>query len=174
MLTLVFLLLFGEAPDLRVTSGKATIYWTANAGKHIASCNGKDPKTKQPPCRRCFFDEQSHIAHRTIPLGTPGLLCSLRTGRCVRTHVRDRGPFGATLSCQKDPSKAKGLGLPRKVKNKRKRCLYWWHTQIRLQSGWKRRGSFDLTRPVARALGHQQFDTVVFVYPKRGTKVALR
>jgi hypothetical protein len=154
-------LLFLVSLTQQVETGAATVYWTTNAGKHIASCNGKDPKTNKRPCRRCFFDHQSHIAHRSLPLGTAGLLCSVRTGRCVRTVVRDRGPYSAKRPCWQIPFSTSRFRI-RLIK--RRRVCYWLQTQIKLQPGWKRRGNFDLTRPVARAIGHKAFEQVTFTY----------
>lgn len=170
MLLLMSLLWFGGQTFL-AESGKATVYWT---GSHLASCNGQDPITKKPPCRRCFFpNRQSHVAHRSLPLGTAGLLCNLRTGRCARTTVGDRGPWGAVIPCSEVKEAPKGTKrFPvRKIKWLR-RCHYY-QAQITLLPGWKRRGKFDLTKTLARTIRHQAFDTVVFIYrPNR--KVALR
>lgn len=170
---LLVLFLFGEGQDLRVESGKATIYSTSNSGPHIASCNGRDPYTKKPPCRRCFFDHQSHIAHRDLPLGTTGLLCNLRSGHCTRSVVRDRGPWGAIIPCS-EVTEAPKSGKRFKVRKIRwnRRC-YYYQVQRHLLPGWSRRGNFDLTKPLAKAIGHRAFDMVVFIYqPKK--KVALR
>jgi len=134
--------------------GCATVYYPGdgNCGKERAD-------------GRSFTKRDFHIAHRTLRLGTSGYLCSYRSRLCVKVAVRDRGPYGAVLSCRKKLSNAKGLGRPRLVKYGR--TCYWWQAQIQLQTGWKRRGEFDITLPVARAIRHKAFDRVIFFYRKK-------
>lgn len=148
-------------------TGRATTYWPndGHCGPRLAD-------------GARFHRESRHIAHRTLPLGTTGHLCSIRTGLCVLVSVRDRGPFGASIPCSaanRDPSKLRfrtRVGhKPRLVRwGKRRdgsyRVCYWWQAQIKLKSGWRRRGEFDLTRPVAKAIGHRAFGQVVFFYKK--------
>jgi len=142
-LALHFLLaIFGSSS----VSGRATVYWPGDGmcGTHRAD-------------GRRFRSTDGHIAHRWIPLGTPGLLCSTRTGRCVLTYVGDRGPFGQIRPCSET---TKG----RKIRWRR-RC-YRWRGLTRLVRGWEWRGAFDLTRRVARSIGHRPFDQVVFFYAR--------
>lgn len=148
-------------PEYVAEIGVATIYYPGDGHSGRIKADGS-----------AFKKTDSHIAHRTLPLGTSGYLCSIRTGRCVHTRVQDRGPFGATLPCNKDPSNAKGIGKPRLAKWGR--VCYWLQTQVHLQRGWRRRGQFDLTRPVARAIGHKPFERVVFFYVPLGAFQASR
>jgi hypothetical protein len=136
---------------LHSKSGLATIYWPGDRHCGTEKADGSR-----------FRKSDSHIAHRRLPLGTEGLLCSVRSGRCTWTVVQDRGPFGAVKPC--------GLAadeVGRKIKW-RGRCHRWQSQPGRLRPGWAFRGEFDLTVPVARAIGHHAFDRVVFYYlPKR-------
>lgn len=132
--------------------GRATVYWPGDGycGKWRADGG-------------IFLDTDDHITHRTLPLGTSGLLCNLRTSECTKTVVRDRGPYGATKNCKfSDP-------IPSGVKRikSRTRCRLW-QTQGKLKPGWRRRGEFDLTRPVAEAIKHRAFDKVVFLVIENG------
>jgi hypothetical protein len=134
-------------------SGKATIYYPGDGHCGTIKANGKT-----------FKRTDSHIAHRWLPLGTSGVLCNLRTKRCTRTIVEDRGPWGAVIPCaryKKDPTSR----FPARKIGRGKRCRVW-QTQIKLKDGWSRRGSFDITVPVAKAIHHQAWDTVVFIYSK--------
>lgn len=163
----VFYLFFSTAltnsHQIHSVSGRATIYSTYSSGRHRATCNNIDPSTGRSPCRRCFFDTQTHIASRTIALGTHGVICNLRTNMCVRTRVMDRGPYGAIIPCKEINDKRLTSKL-RKL-NIGNKC-YYYQVQIKLRSGWKRRGKFDLTLPVARAIHHHPFDMVIFIYAK--------
>lgn len=143
----------GSHKNVRIKAGKATIYYPGD---------GNCGKWKADGSR--FKKTDSHIAHRRLPIGTTGYLCSVKHGLCIRTSVQDRGPFGAMLPCDKDPSEAKGIGNPRLIKYGR--ACYWWQAQTRLQEGWRYRGEFDLTRPVAKAIRHKAFDQVVFIYTR--------
>lgn len=138
-----------EDPAMHRVQGRATIYYPrdGHCGTHRA--DGKP-----------FTKTDDHVAHRTLPLGTRGILCSLRTRRCTLTAVRDRGPYGAIRSCRGAPPLK-----PAKLARWSKTC-FWWQAQVRLQSGWRRRGEFDLTRPVAKAIGHRPFDKVIFFYQR--------
>lgn len=149
-----------DSRDVKVQAGRATIYYPGDGhcGTHRAD-------------GRVFKKTDSHIAHRWLPIGTTGYLCNVKRGLCVKTTVRDRGPFGAMLPCRKDPSTAKGIGIPKLIKWGR--VCYWWQAQTRLQKGWRYRGVFDLTRPVARAIRHKAFEKVVFIY-LRSARVASR
>jgi hypothetical protein len=154
MLLSILLALSGAGNTYKVEVGRATVYHPGDG-----NCGGFRADGKP------FTKEDDHIAHRFLPLHTSGVLCNLRTRRCVRTTVRDRGPFGAILPCSKDPSAAKGIGKPRKIRWMNK--CWWYHVQTRLQDGWSYRGTFDLTKPVARAIGHQAFDRVVYVFSSK-------
>lgn len=125
-------------------TGLATTYWPGDG-----HCGGERADG------RAFTSEDAHVAHRRLPMGTSGFLCSKRTGLCVWTSVRDRGPFGALRSCQE-------VRQGRQLKWKGQ-CMRW-RAMTRLQEGWAYRGEFDLTRPVSQAIGHQPFDEVVFFY----------
>lgn len=139
-----------QDPALHRVSGRATVYYPGDGHCGSERADGKR-----------FRPTDAHIAHRSLPLGTRGRLCSLRTGRCIETVVRDRGPFGAKRPCRAGPP----AGRARLARWGR--VCYWWQMQIKLQPGWERRGEFDLTRPVARAIGHRAFDRVVFFYRRR-------
>jgi hypothetical protein len=126
--------------------GRATVYYPRDGHSGFHRADG-----------RPFTRQDHHIAHRTLPLGTTGYLCSVRTSRCVLASVQDRGPFGAKRSCKgRTPAKARLI--------KYGRTCFYWQAQIRLKPGWARRGEFDLTRPVAKAIGHRPFDPVVFFH----------
>lgn len=137
--------------DIRVEAGYATAYWPGDG-----HC-GKTRADGNP-----FRVKDDHVAHRSLPLGTRGVICNLRTRRCVKTAVRDRGPYGALRPCHRPPSKAKRF---RRIRWKR-RCWYW-DVQIKLKRGWRRRGTFDVTRPVMKALRMRAFDRLIFVYGKK-------
>ena len=76
--------------------------------------------------------------------GAPAVVCSAATARCVRTTVRDSGPWGAV----RDGA---------------------WQVQISLRPGWRRRAVVDVTRAVWRELGRPaaMSGVVVFVEGKR-------
>lgn len=136
--TLLFLLAHLELLGLEVVEGPATVYWPGDGYCGSERADGHE-----------FRETDDHIAHRTLPLGTKGFICSKRTGLCVLTAVRDRGPFGATRPC--------GYG----------RC---WRAMTHVHPPWTWRGEFDVTRPVARVLRHRGFEPLVFLYwsaPKR-------
>lgn len=130
--------------------GRATVYWPGDGHSGAKKANGGS-----------FTDEDYHIAHRSLPLGTVGVLCSFTGRRCTVVTVQDRGPYGAVTKCCN----------VHKLKKSRYRIHYFWQkgkcvawqVQIRLRRGWKRRGDFDLTKPVAKQIGHTAFDYVVFV-----------
>ena len=154
--------------SLKVATGRATIYYPGD---------GHCGKFKADGSR--FRKKDSHIAHRTLPIGTSGALCNLRTGKCVSTTVRDRGPFGALRACRRgepeDYSYANRTYSAKKIRWKRK-CYYWQNQPGQLQQGFRYRGAFDLTRAVAKAIKHRPFDVVVFFYkkPKNDIKLAFR
>jgi hypothetical protein len=75
--------------------------------------------------------------------------------------VQDRGPFGVIRPCADEKT-------GRKIKWNNK-CMRW-KSMIRPQPGWTYRGEFDLTRPVAEAIGHSPFDEVVFFYWRPATR----
>ena len=156
-----FIFLFAMQADMKVEHGRATIYWPNDGYCGKRKANGT-----------AFRQTDSHIAHRRLPINTRGTVCNLRTKRCTRTIVKDRGPFGALLPCYRAKKGSKSLrphrwnGKTFKVKkiHWRKVC-YWYMPQPgKLRTGWRYRGEFDLTKPVGEAIKHRQFDKVVFVY----------
>lgn len=147
------LLLLSFYLPIGIETGNATIYYPND---------GHCGKWKADGTR--FRKTDRHIAHRRLPLKTWGIICSLRTGLCADTSVRDRGPYGAIISCNRYRLyKPKGgIGKPKRYSWSRT-CFYW-QAQIRLHNGWKRRGNFDITRPVARDIKHKAFEPVLFIY----------
>ncbi len=150
------LVLFLQFLPFHSKSGLATIYWPGDRNSDTEKADGSR-----------FKKSDRHIAHRRLPLGTEGILCNVRSGRCTETVVSDRGPFGTVKPCEA------GLDEGRKIKWRGK--CHRWKAQTRLKRGWVFRGEFDLTVPVAKAIGHRPFDRVVFFYllkrfaPKRLT-----
>ena len=151
VLGLAFISHWYKRTEYVLEHGVATVYYPGDGNCGRIKADGSR-----------FRKTDSHIAHRTLPLGTSGYVCSIRTGLCVYTRVQDRGPYGATLPCNKRLTKTKGIGKPKLAKWGR--VCYWLQTQVHLQRGWKYRGSFDLTRPVSKAIGHKPFERVVFFY----------
>jgi len=136
--------------DPRADIGTATIYYPGDG-----HC-GKITATGRP-----FRPSDNHIAHRTLRLNTRGVVCNIHSGRCVRTRIGDRGPYGSMLRySRRAPSAKGGIGRPRQIRWKGKR--YWYQTRIRARNGWVHRGTFDLTRSVAKAIGHRAFQRVIF------------
>lgn len=132
----------------RIEIGRATMYYPGDGFCGPIRADG-----------RRFKATDTHIAHRRIPLGTKGIICSSRTHRCVNTAVRDRGPYAMVIRC--------GLAKrPYKRKIKILRKCHYWKAGIKLIKGWRWRGVFDLTRPVAKAIGLRSFDKVYFIYKK--------
>jgi hypothetical protein len=129
----------------------ATIYWPGDGQCSQKLANGRD-----------FKRSDNHLAHRRLPLGLHGVVCSLRTFRCERTVVSDRGPFGAIQKCRSRFDRFIGFKETKKIKW-HGQC-HFWQTQVRLAKGWQRRGDFDLTLPLAKKLGHKQFEPVIFFY----------
>jgi len=161
MNNLVILLTLLANSDYRQVHGKATSYYPGDGHCGETRADG-----------RPFTALDAHIAHRRLPLGTEGFLCNARTGLCVETHVRDRGPWGAIHPCVEGGPQTRGSRLAPPRRYQRGKVCFWWQAQIKLKPGWKRRGEFDLTRPVAEAIGHRPFDKVVFFY--KWTKRPLR
>jgi hypothetical protein len=54
----------------------------------------------------------------------------------------------------------------RRIKWKKK-CHWWKAFTAGLPEGWRFRGAWDLSQPVADAIGHRQFDEVAFYYEPR-------
>jgi len=81
-------------------------------------------------CGGPLLADSHHVAIRECRgrCGAPAVVCSAATARCVRTTVRDSGPWGAV----RDGA---------------------WEVQIRLRPGWRRRACVDVTRAVWRELG---------------------
>ncbi len=84
----------------------------------------------QLACGGPLLADSHHVAIREWRgrCGAPAVVCSAATARCVRTTVRDAGPWGAV----RDGA---------------------WQVQIRLRPGWRRRAVVDVTRAVWRELG---------------------
>lgn len=123
----LLLALLASTPPDGVKVGPATMYWPRDGHCGTERADGKR-----------FTSKDSHIAHRTLPLGTVGFLCGRRG--CVLTSVQDRGPFGQL--------------------DARKR----WRARTRLAKGWRWRGEFDVTRPAGRAIRHRGFEVLRFYY----------
>lgn len=165
---LAFLLSLAIDGDLQIENGRATIYYPGDGHCGKERADGKS-----------FKKVDNHIAHRFLPLHTSGVLCNFRTRRCTRTTVRDRGNFGSLLPCNKAKKNSKRL-RPHRWNGKtfhvkkirwRGRC-YWYQVQPGLlRKGWEYRGTFDLTIPVARAIGHRAFEQAIFIYTKRTKKL---
>lgn len=141
---------------MKEQSGLATVYYPGDkrCGKELA--NGS-----------VFTEDDNHVAHRWLPIGTRGFLCNIRTAKCAATSVQDRGPFGAIRDCDKGKPElyivAKKTFKPLRIKWMGK--CYWWQAQPgRLQKGFKYRGAFDVTKPVAKKIELRAFDEVVFFY----------
>ena len=120
-----------------------------------------------------FVKGENHVAHRHLPLGTRGYLCNKRTSKCVRTTVRDRGPFGALRACRYGKPSPYRVGKfvfhARKIKWRGK-CVWWQAQPRRLQPGFRYRGEFDVARVPAKAIGLRAFDSVVFYGVRRWKK----
>jgi hypothetical protein len=114
----------------KIAIGPATVYWPGDGHCGDIRADG-----------RRFKKDDSHIAHRKIPLGTIGYLCSLREKACTKTTVLDRGPFGAIR---------RGTGQ--------------YKVLVRGRKGWDYRGEFDITYRVAKAIKHRSWDVVIFFY----------
>lgn len=153
-------LIFILGTALSAQSGRATVYFPndGHCGTHRAD-------------GAVFTRSDDHFAHRTLPLGTTGLLCNLKTHVCTEATVRDRGPYGAIRSCKAgapEPYHFRGkVFRARKIRWLR-RCHYIQTQPGRMTEGFKRRVEFDLTKPIAKQLKHRAFDHVVFIY-RRGS-----
>lgn len=143
-------------------SGLATIYHPGDKSCGLEKADGSH-----------FLETDDHFAHRWLPLGTVGFLCNQRTQLCTVAHVQDRGPFGALRSCDKGQPEpytvASKTFLPIRITWHRK-CVWWQAQPYRLQTGFKYRGEFDLTKPLAQRINHQAFDRVTFYYGVGGWK----
>lgn len=152
----LLMLVLAATMGLKQQSGLATVYHPGDR-----SCGKERADGKR------FTSEDDHIAHRWLPLGTKGFICNQRTNKCTFTVVRDRGPFGAIRPCttpQPEPFRIAGKTFS-VMKIKWGKDCYWWQAQPgRLQHGFKYRGSFDVTKPVAQRIGMRGFDKVVFYY----------
>lgn len=145
----------------RQQDGLATMYYPGDRSCGTEKADGSR-----------FTTHDEHIAHRWLPLGTAGYLCNYRNQQCVITEVRDRGPFGAIKPCSKEKPKSYVINgktfTPRQIKWNKK--CYWWQAQIRLQKGFRYRGTFDITKPLAKKIDFRAFDRVVFFYGVGGWK----
>jgi hypothetical protein len=148
----------------KVDSGRATIYFPGDGHSGTHKADG-----------RRFTKEDAHIAHRYLPIHTPGFLCSLKQKICTKTVIKDRGPFGALLPCRKSKKVPKPhtwngkTFYARKIKWEGK--CHWYQVQPGfLRKGFRYRGTFDLSRTVAKAIKHKSFERVVFVYTKKVRK----
>jgi hypothetical protein len=147
------MLIFNPVNGIKIAGGLATIYYPKDGYCGSEKADGT-----------AFTEKDKHIAHRRIPLGTKGMLCNVRTNKCVYTTIQDRGPFGSIKSCSK-----KHVGVTHSSKAKQitwNNGCYLWEAQIKLKKGWQYRGDFDLTKSVAKAIDHQSFDKVIFIYSK--------
>jgi hypothetical protein len=157
MLSVILVYLLSMATDVRVATGVASVYWPGDGHSGRRRADG-----------RVFRRADRHVAHRRLPLGTRGVLCLARTGRCVMTRIHDRGPFGAVGSCPDDGTTPRGA---RRIRARRGGCQLW-QAQRRLQAGWRYRGEFDVTRPVAEELRLHHGERVLFFHvrdePKGG------
>lgn len=110
-----------------------------------------------------LLTSDEHIAHRDLPLGTHGLLCSPTSMRCTLTHVGDRGPYGAhSLDSHLPTHVSPRFTTPRPLPVGAGHV--WYQTQVKLRPGWVRRGEFDLTKRVAERLCLRSFDQLVFLH----------
>lgn len=109
-------------------SGLASVYWPGGEFVGDTLANG------QP------FDSNScHIAHRKWPLGAHVWVCNSKT--CVRTIVKDRGPYGA---CD-----ANGM-------DKWYQCHGDWKVMKKKEAHWFWRGITDLSKCVWDKLGSRR------------------
>ena len=157
--------------SVRVETGRATVYYPGDGHCGPTRADG-----------RPFRVGDDHVAHRRIALGTRGILCSGRTGKCVATAVRDRGPFGtfrANVPHEACPKRRAKKLAPKFRSCDEGRPMCWrgsrgcYRVRTKPKPGWKYRGHLDLTRPVAKALGHRAFDRVTFCWGRRGRHVSL-
>jgi hypothetical protein len=147
LLTVVLLLVNGT---WHFDYGLASVYWPGDRQSGMVKANGEE-----------FRKIDRHIAHRDLPLGTKGNLCNPWNNICIETVVQDRGPFGAIISCDKVPITRDSNPILQITW--RNRC-YYWQIQKNLQRGWRYRGNFDITKPLAKKLKHRSFDPLYFFY----------
>ena len=107
-------------------------------GSGILACQGQVRRHQGPGAWQRA--RRVGIAHRTLPCGQAVLVCLVRTGRCIRAVVVDRGPFGAL----------DGRGR-------------WRLARRTLPAGWTWRGLVDLLPGPARKLGHNGLEPVLVV-----------
>jgi hypothetical protein len=147
-LVVVHLLIPLFTPTVKI-QGPATIYWPKDGYCGDVRADGKP-----------FVETDTHVAHRRLPLGTTGIICSPTSKKCTWTSVRDRGPWGAVRPCE-DVIDLEVF--PRQIYTGRRKTCYWWSPMIRLESGWTYRGVMDLTRPIAEKLKHKPFERIFFL-----------
>lgn len=148
--------LFAPIGGVKAVEGRATMY---RPGDKNCGSEKADGTT--------FTTADAHIAHRWLPLGTVGILCNKRTQQCVKATVRDRGPFGALRPCEKgepEPYRVAGRTFHAKKLTWMRKCYYWQAQPHKLQQGFKYRGAFDITKPIATQIGLRAFDHVTFIY----------
>jgi hypothetical protein len=148
--------IYGDSHYNKSISGKATIYHLGDGHCGRYKADGKK-----------FTSEDDHIAHRWLSLRLKGRLCNIRTKLCIIASIGDRGPFGALRECGKGKPvdyKVAGKIFRAKKITWNKKCYYWQAQPYKLQKGFKYRGEFDLTKPIARKIDHRPFDKVIFYY----------
>lgn len=116
-----------------------------------------------------FTEEQKHIAHRTLRIGTKVKLTLKRTGRSVIAVVRDRGPYGWCHWTGKGTpelpplTKRAGHFVRRGKAWKWIACApgyKWQRRTIKPQTHGYYRAEVDVTWLVARALGAKGIERV--------------
>lgn len=117
----------------RIKQGRATTYYPGDGHCGKVRADG-----------RPFLKTDWHIAHRSLPMHTLGVLCNKRTKICIMTYVGDRGPFGAIAMASQFPPQTPG-GEPRIIR--RERICYWYQDQPELQPGWTREELTGATIP---------------------------
>jgi len=130
--TFIFYLLPPQLPiriiRIRRQQGLTSVYFPGDGHSGTHRADGKR-----------FTVTQCHIAHRHWPLGSLVRVCSQMTKRCVFSHVRDRGPFGA---CDHKGINPKTLA-----------CRGKWLLKIRHQDPGHWRGISDLSLCIWKKIG---------------------
>jgi hypothetical protein len=116
MIEIVLALLLGAHVETGLLS-----YYEPGPGRNELSCGGK------------YTRDQLHIAHRRwreLGCGWKVTVCAQATGRCVRTEVRDAGPWGV-------------LHGPLRHAGREGRWMPWFGR--RPPPGWRWRAAVDLS-----------------------------